>query len=64
MALAIPDIIALHVQSAKISHKTQDKQGRLPQKWREDDLKVVQKLKEIKEKVFSSYLIFILDKSI
>jgi hypothetical protein len=51
MALVIPDIIALHVQSARNSSKTVENQGKLPQKWREDDVKVAQKLQEIKLKV-------------
>jgi len=50
MAVAIPDLIALHVQSARIWAKNHDNEGKLPQKWREEDIKVAQKLKEIKEK--------------
>jgi len=50
LALAIPDIITLHVQSSKNSQKTQGNEGKLPQKWREEDEKLVQKLKEIKAK--------------
>lgn len=51
LALAIPDLIALHCQSAKISHKAQDKEGKLPAKWKEDDIKLARKLSEIKAKV-------------
>jgi hypothetical protein len=50
LALAIPDIITLHVQSSKNSQKTHGNEGKLPQKWREEDEKLVQKLQEIKAK--------------
>jgi hypothetical protein len=50
LALAIPDLIALHCQSAKIFCKTQDKQGKLPAKWKEDEVKQAQKVREIKAK--------------
>eukprot|EP01128_Nolandella_sp_AFSM9_P009534 TRINITY_DN6135_c0_g1_i1.p1 TRINITY_DN6135_c0_g1~~TRINITY_DN6135_c0_g1_i1.p1 ORF type:complete len:345 (+),score=76.75 TRINITY_DN6135_c0_g1_i1:89-1036(+) len=47
--LAIPDIIAMHVVSAKNSFKTLGGQGKLPVKWKQDDAEEQERLDKIKE---------------